>query len=330
MPQYMNPTEDYNAAYGDVANISKTQVDTDQYFSVAIESQLGPNTTAQAKDMFDPVFLGQFASDYYRQYAAIVAKNSLMEPAAIEVQGSATFMANRLVVRTWAAQWMAGLVVSCLILLAIALFTVPRRGILPRNPSNIPDMAALLLHSHGLRDRLCRLGAADEKDLTKALEKCHFHSGVVHSPMTNQREFVILDQQQGPDDWSRTFSQTPARRNQHPGVLHPAFRLTMCTILAGIIIALEMMLRKSNKEDGLGDVGNDTYMHYLWTTLPALSFGLITMAFSSMDFRIRSLAPYMMLKNRVTTDKFLQLDHLVGKSLRFFCAFPPKRPVPGQ
>lgn len=268
--------------------------------------------------MFDSGFLGQFASDYYRQYAAIVAKQSLMEPASLEVQGSATFMANRLVVRTWAAQWMAGLVVSCLVLLAIALFTVPRRGILPRNPSNIPDMAALLLHSHGLRNRLCGLGAADEKDLAKALERCNFLAGVVHDPKTNQREFAILDQQQDPDDWRRTFSQTPARRNQHPAVLHPVFRLTMCSILAGIIIALELMLQKSNRENGLGDVGNDTYLHYLWTTLPALSFGLITMAFSSMDFNIRSLAPYVMLEKRVTTDQFMRLDHLVGTPFEFY------------
>ena len=313
LQQYANPTETYNSAFGKSSNISDTQVDTDAYFAVAIESQLGPNTTVRAKDMFDSGFLKRFASDYYRQYAAIVAKQSLMEPASIEVHGSATFMANRLVVRTWAAQWMAGLVVSCLVLLAIALFTVPRRGFLPRNPSNIPDMAALLLHSHGLRSRLCGLGAADEKDLAKALERCHFHSGVVHDPVTNQSEFAIIDQQQDLDDPRRAFSQTQARRNQHPGVLHPVFRLTMCAILVGLIIALEMLLQKSNRENGLGDVGNDTYLHYLWTTLPALSFGLIAMAFSSMDFRIRSLAPYTMLTNRVTPENFMQMDHLVGK-----------------
>ncbi|KAK8085699.1 hypothetical protein PG997_006970 [Apiospora hydei] len=311
---YNNRLEGSSAStWGHKTNLSTVEVDVDEYFGVAIDSQFGPNTTAQVSDMFDRDFLGQFAGTYYRQFAAIIAKQSLTEPAAIDITGTAVFMANRLLVRDWSAQWMAGLTAACLVLSVVLLFTVPRQGVLPRNPSNIPDMATLILHSPDLQRRVRDLGAADEKSLVQGLERHSFQSGVVQNPTTSRPEFAILDQRQFADDASPRDPGAPlvrARRNLHPGILHPATRATLCLIVIGLIIALELLLQKSNREDGLGDVGNDTYIHYLWTTLPALTFGLVAMAFSSMDFQIRSLAPYMLLKKAVGTDAFMTLDHL--------------------
>ncbi|KAK7943542.1 uncharacterized protein PG986_012655 [Apiospora aurea] len=311
---YNNRLEGSSAStWGHTTNLSMVEVDVDEYFGVAIDSQFGPNTTAQVSDMFDRDFLGQFAGRYYRQFAAIIAKQSLTEPAAIDITGTAVFMANRLLVRDWSAQWMAGLTTACLVLSVVLLFTVPRQGVLPRNPSNIPDMASLILHSPDLQRRVRDLGAADEKSLVQNLERHSFQSGVIQNPATSRAEFAILDQQQFTNDASPRDPGTPlvrARRNLHPGILHPATRATLCLIVIGLIIALELLLQKSDREDGLGDVGNDTYIHYLWTTLPALTFGLVAMAFSSMDFQIRSLAPYMLLKKTVGTDAFMALDHL--------------------
>ncbi|KAK7932017.1 hypothetical protein PG985_002729 [Apiospora marii] len=310
---YHNTVEGSSTSvYGTKTNISTAEVDVDEYFGVAIDSQLDPNMTTQVSDMFNPGFLEQFAESYYRQFGAIVAKQSLMEPASIEISGSAVFMANRLVVREWSAQWMAGLTAACLVLSVVLLFTVPKQGILPRNPSNIPDAASLLLHSHDLQSRVRDFGAADEKSLVRGLDQQVFQSGVTRNPVTGQAEFAILDQQPYAEDASQARNKplVRARHNLHPGILHPVTRSTLCLILIGLIITLELLLQKSNREDGLGDVGNDTYIHYLWTTLPALTFGLTAMAFSSMDFQIRSLAPYMMLKRTVTTDAFMGLDHL--------------------
>ncbi|KAI0199409.1 hypothetical protein F4808DRAFT_471695 [Astrocystis sublimbata] len=295
--------------HGGPPKILTFRVDTDPYMEVAFH-QLGPNPTVQPTDFFNPVFLKEFGESYYRQFAAVVAKQLFMEPASIETMGTATLMANRLVVRTWAAQLMVGLTVACLVLSIIVLFTIPRQGILPRNPSNLPDMAVLLLHSRDLQAKLCDLGAGGEKDFARALGRCRYESVIVHSATRNQAEFAILDQQQYAADGPQHCSNTPAEPNQHPGILHPASRLTFSFVLAGLIITLELLLQKSNREDGLGDVGNDTYVHYSWTTLPALVLGSITMAFSSMDFHVRSLAPYTMLKGALTANIFMVIDHL--------------------
>lgn len=163
-------------------------------------------------------------------------------------------MANRLVVPDWSAQWMAGLTAACLALSVVLLFTVPKQGILPRNPSNLPDMAPLLLHSYDLQSRMRDLGAADEKSLVRGLDQHVFQSGVTRNPVTGQAEFAILDQQPYADDASQGGDHplVRVRLNLHPSILHPATRLTLCLILVGLIIALELLLQKSNREDGLG------------------------------------------------------------------------------
>lgn len=61
-------------------NMSTVEVDVDEYFGVAIDSQLGLNMTAQVSDMLDPGFLKQFGESYYRQFAAILAKQLLRSP----------------------------------------------------------------------------------------------------------------------------------------------------------------------------------------------------------------------------------------------------------
>ena len=47
-----------------------------------------------------------------------------------------------------------------------------------------------------------------------------------------------------------------------PVILHPTTRLAKGTVLVALIIVLEFMLRKSMNQGGLGDVGDDTFIHY--------------------------------------------------------------------
>ncbi|KAK7965289.1 hypothetical protein PG988_010293 [Apiospora saccharicola] len=283
-------------------------MDVDLYMGLAMDSQLGIDTPASPTDLFNSDFLKQLAEAYYRQHAAIISKQVLLEPASIETTGYAVVMENRLVVRDW-AQSMVGLIMSCLALSAIALYTIPTQGI-PRDPSCIPNMAALLLHSHNLQTRLRDLSATVEKDLIRGLARYNFQLGSIRDPVTEQAEVIILDQQQHYGNTSQDFIRARLRSNPHPRILHPNLRLVICSILLALIIGLNLLLQKSNRDDGLRDVVDDKYIHYLWTTTPALILGAITIVVSSMDFQIRSLAPYMMLKGKITSKRILKLDHL--------------------
>ncbi|KAK2603065.1 hypothetical protein N8I77_009549 [Diaporthe amygdali] len=179
-------------------------IDVDPYTRILLDGQLpaGANTSS----LYDPNLLEGMAQAYYRQFGAIIARQSLMQTGPIKTTGSALV----------------------------------------------------------LRNRLMKLN----------------------------------------------LSNRAGQKTSHPGLLHPWTRLTLCVVLSAVVAALEVTLHESKSKDGLGDVGNDTYIHYLWTTMPALLLEGLVLIISSMDFNIRSLAPYIILNNVVTTDVFMNLELL--------------------
>jgi hypothetical protein len=287
--------------------VSNTYVNADGFMMSALLTQLSPN--ASTLRLFDADYLQEVVTGYYRQHAAIIAKQSLMDPAAIAATGSVLVNEDRLVVRTWAAQWMAGMVIACLLLTLFLIFHVSAQGILPCGPANILGTASLLRHSHDLTRRLHGLGAANVKVHEPVLRSSRYSSGLIRDQETNQMQFGILDSEPEPEAETHGLSQVVSKPRQ-PTLLHPVSRGVLCLILVALIIALELLLHKSAAEDGLGDIDDDTYIHYTWTTIPAVVFGLLAMTFSSMDFRIRALAPYATLKHTVSPHVFATLDFL--------------------
>ncbi|KAI8947774.1 hypothetical protein F4801DRAFT_559592 [Xylaria longipes] len=293
--------------YGQSTNVSMVPVDVDPYMLTALISQLEPGS--QAIDLFNVDVLRKTAASYYQQIGAVLAKKSLMGQTSMNTVGSATVNENRLIVRPWIAQWMAALVAVCIVLTAIALFIVPRKGFLPCSPTTFPDLVSILHQSRQLSAQLQYAGASDNNHLVQFLRRSTFQSGLAYDPMSNQNRFCVIDVDCGQDGRSNRFSQISSKLF-HPAILHPACRSMLCLTVVGLIITLELLLRTSNLEEGLGDVDDDTYMHYTWTAIPALLFGVLSMAFSAVDFQIRTLAPYMSLKQYVSRGIFKQLELL--------------------
>jgi hypothetical protein len=76
-----------------------------------------------------------------------------------------------------------------------------------------------------------------------------------------------------------------------------------------VSVALEVILRFSHANNGLGDVNNDDYLHYLWTVVLSLVMAAICLAFGSIDFNTRTLAPYGQLRRfkGATFDQFMTI-----------------------
>lgn len=88
----------------------------------------------------------------------------------------------------------------------------------------------------------------------------------------------------------------PENSQFKPASLSTAARITVALLLIGLASSLEVTLRISTRNDGLGNVPSGTqYISYLWTALPTVVFTFIGMYCSSADFDTRSLAPYLHL-----------------------------------
>src|SRR3569833_2662944 len=294
-------------------NVSNVPVDVDPFMSDALQSQLSEGT--HLTSLFDPNYLQLVASGYYREYAAIIVSQSLLGEASLPVTGSVVMFGYRLVLTSWATQWMAGLAAACALLAVVALFTVPTRGILPCGPRTLLGVAAIIQHSPDLLERLRDAGAADDETLSRFVQPDTFSSEVTVAPPSGDARFVIRSVQPSQEGQRQPTWQADSKP-RHPVALHPVSRGAVCAVMAGLIVALELLLRKSSNEAGLGQVWNDGYIHYTWTSLPAIVFGGLAAAISAMDFSTRSIVPYSALVKRVGTDEFTVLDFLDMTILR--------------
>ncbi|KAK0749049.1 hypothetical protein B0T18DRAFT_427237 [Schizothecium vesticola] len=291
-------------------------VDADVYALTALQSQLPPNATL--RHIYEGTLLQDVATGYHRQILSALTKMSVTAPASIATTGTVIVNAERLIIRGWATHWMAGLLGTCILLSLAAIFLVPTMGILPCSPSGLPGLASLLQNSPDLTEKLQYYGAASNKELLSLLQGTSFQAGVGRDSVSSQTSFAITDARsdhgrvQGP-------SPPPHSSHTHPAIIHPASRASLLIVLTGLIIALELMLRKSVSEQGLGDVGDDTFLHYTWTALPALALGSLAMTMSAMDFRIRCLAPFAMLLRPTSTKTLMVLDFLDMSVPRAMC-----------
>ncbi|KAK1828608.1 hypothetical protein QBC39DRAFT_149476 [Podospora conica] len=286
---------------------STVQVDANLYAITALQSQLPPNATLQ--HIYEGTLLRDVATGYHRQISSALAKMAITAPASIETTGTMIVNTERLVIRGWATHWMAGLLGTCILLTLVASLLVPTRGILPCSPSGFLGLASVLQNSPDLTGRLRHSGASDKKELLSLLQGTSFRAGFGRDSASNQPSFSITNTR---SDLSGIQGHPAPTRSPHthPAIIHPASRASLLIVLAGLIVALELMLRKSDKEQGLGDVGDDTFVHYTWTALPALVLGSLALVLSAMDFRTRCLAPYATLLRPTSTKTLMVLDFL--------------------
>ncbi|KAI3400356.1 hypothetical protein diail_3373 [Diaporthe ilicicola] len=149
-------------------NVSQEPFEVDRYIRSLLASQIPPD--ADMSLLYNPNFVQSIVGTYFQKFGAIIAKQLLMHPTSVNTTGSAMIMQDRLVVRQWAAQWMAGLVSICLILSLFTAFIIPRHGILHQSPNALLGIAVLVAHSPDLLERLCYSGNAISKTLRHQLE----------------------------------------------------------------------------------------------------------------------------------------------------------------
>ncbi|RWA12351.1 hypothetical protein EKO27_g2736 [Xylaria grammica] len=279
----------------------------DDYLAVGFLSQLGAGTPTS--HLFNPHVLQQTITAYYRLIGSIVAKQSLMHTASANTIGSATVNEYRLKMNPRIAHGMVILISICLILVGLVFFIVPMKCLLPQQPSTVLGLALIFSYSPQLLAQLRNAGACSNEYLAHYLRTSKFESRLSLQLTSGQTQFTIVDTEAGNGESAHVFPQVDSKP-YHPLVLRTACRSAVCLTLVSLIIILETLLYKSNAENGLGNIEGETYIHYSWSVIPALTVGAVAMALSAIDFETRSLAPYAMLARNVMSDKFAQLEFL--------------------
>ncbi|OAA67927.1 hypothetical protein SPI_00122 [Niveomyces insectorum RCEF 264] len=276
-------------------------VDAPMFLAFGLQAQVNDAnssiTPPSSTSLLDASALQDFAGNYYRQYAALIARQALMQPASIATSCTAFIGGDLLIVGTVAVQIVAVLLAAILLLNVVAICVVPGKGFLPRDPHSLLDVAALLSHSRPLLQTLRGAGGADQATLRNRLSPMSYYTGVEAydrgSAETGQGYFRVFTGY----DQTET-NPAPARPTggwHHPFGLHPVQRVLMYVFLGGLIAGLEVALRVSSSRGGFTTIGIGGYMHFVWTMVPALVATAIAVFFMVTDFHVRALAPFAKL-----------------------------------
>ncbi|KAI1160045.1 hypothetical protein F5B18DRAFT_542888 [Nemania serpens] len=235
-------------------------------------------------------YLEKHMTANYQRYTAVLAHLTIMEPASVSSTGTAILVKYRLLVQAFAAQFMAALLASAVLLSAIAFTLALRSPVLERNPNTLIAQAILVA-------RNCHLRQASQYLEYTMSQLCIEETCI--NPLDGSNTATL-----GRPNCSirptkkvlRNVNKEPNKNNRAIGVspltLRKSVKTIICLIVFGIISTLEVTLQISNQDSGLGRVGNDVYLHYLWTTIPSTAMSLLSLYFSAVDFDVRALTAY--------------------------------------
>lgn len=260
----------------------------------AIIAGLHNETFQQSMAAFNIESLRFALQHYCRLYTTFLVHDSLMEPEADLTAGSISFQQQRLIVQTVSCQVMVGFCIASIVGLLVISVMASRIPILSGDPAKITRMAALL--SSDITQFPRGFGAVKHLSLKEALQA------------QNNPELQVQQKSTRDPGTNHTVLQF-----HQPTVLHPLARGAIAIFVIGILILLEVLLRHSDANEGFGPIGDQTYVHYLWTSLPALIFTIISLYFSSVDSELRALSPIETMGRKATAGYFSLNLRLLGR-----------------
>ncbi|KAH6849612.1 hypothetical protein B0I37DRAFT_443766 [Chaetomium sp. MPI-CAGE-AT-0009] len=248
---------------------------------------LGQPTYQDTNSFFNYTALILSLQTYYHVHAAFLAQSALMESVSeVSTAGYAKVMQNRLVVQPPASQVLAALSLLSIIGLSVGLFSLPRKFTLAGDPRTIL----------GLK-KLAKSFALDFPKGIGSWEASDFKTGVYRSRTCT--DSAAETRRHGYEDKGVSDHRSTRKPTAHrPFSLRLVSRATACVAVAGVIVLLEVLLRRSQRDnDGIGTASLGGYIHYLWTLLPTLASSLIGMFFSSIDSELRTLASFYAMRS---------------------------------
>lgn len=213
-------------------------------------------------------------------------------------------------VRDMVANSMTGILGVCVVVIGLILiFDKSTTFVVPQNIHSIVGLATCLSSSPLLLEKFRGMGFTGSSSLKSFLDGWLYRI----CPANEKGNVGICTK-----DCLTTNDELEKQREPEQSVfksasLSPTIRITVALALVAITTALEVTLRISTQNDGLGNVPSENqYIRYLWTTLPTVIFTFISMYCSSADFDTRSLAPFLHLVQGSTFGSSVDLD-LINK-----------------
>lgn len=274
--------------------INGTSISGDAFTGAVMASECTELCSAP-KSLLDTTVLEEMFTSYYQKYSAAVVYVNLMEQTKIQTVGSSKRTRLRLLVHSFSAQSMAAFLVLCMIITLGMMVWPAGKLSTSHEVGSILSVAALVGSNLGTRFPR-HFGPAKAGEIEASLVKVKPHVCKQHQHLHTPN-----------------LDHTPKgqTRNDSPAVLRQLWLVALLLILLSLFVTLEIMLRKSTTNEGLGPANSDfIYLHYAWTIFPAVVLALMSTWLSSVDSQIRVWAPFVLLGRNKPHRSSLSLDLL--------------------
>jgi Protein of unknown function (DUF3433) len=263
----------------------------------------------------DPQTLIAASKRTFKALTAQIAHQKLLTPAQQIIEGSFTDRVDRVIVQEIPLRVMQGLL-SATILMTIILGLLTPRHALP-GPANCIGLSISVLHrSRPAFEPLRGSGICSMDRIRQIVSFYRFQTDIsevderpeLHVLRTIKRSTDPLFQTHKPSDWNLT--QESWWRPLVFGLPAMSFTLLMPLIF---VVALEVLLRYSDRHQGLLDIQPDSRYQYAWLFGPTLLLVLVATLFNMLDFEIESIHPFEILHRSAATARSSVLKHSLSK-----------------
>ncbi|KAH4044028.1 hypothetical protein HBH69_234610 [Parastagonospora nodorum] len=269
--------------------------------------------TMDSNDMqnfWDSEKMSRGAQKIFTSVAAQVAKRYLLvtkpDASATQSTGKATYRQERLFVRRSTMRAMEALFCA-LVLLCLYLGLRPVRRTTPQDPASIARLASMLSQSENLNLLMSNAGFVSLESIESLLSGKY---GLVYAEdfvqHASRPQFMI---ESCDTDISKPISVTA--KPWQPISAMWISRIALLVVPLGIVVALEVLFRQSERNHGLLDVSSSKWTQYGSSFVPALVMVMIKLQFSGSDFDLHLIDPYVQLKKGFARAKTSVLDKTI-------------------
>ncbi|KAJ6543047.1 hypothetical protein B0H19DRAFT_1172654 [Mycena capillaripes] len=269
---------DLFGAWGNTA-IAQTSCDCDPWFFL-----IGHTLNVSAPELMNTGTLMNASSTTFPGVFSDIVQSLLMTPApssAAPLPGNIQYTTRQLVASQTSVR-IAQAALSVLLATVVGVYFLRPQANLPLNPSSMAAQAFLLKSDH---DKISAI-IKDTVTITTAETRVLLDdwSFSIH----NEKEFQIRTERHGSlSPVPPKFVKAPVWR---PPILHPVFKASLCLIVIGTIIALELALRKSQHDGGFANFVPSSRQG--WTYVAPAYLFLLGLLLSSYTFSVSTLEPF--------------------------------------
>ena len=290
--------------------VDKVAVDVDRFALNLLRS--GVPVTVES--LYQNRFLMDLISRYYKTFAAQLVARSLMQPVSIESTGSAKTNTYRLSINRTTCRTLTVLFSLLTVICLISSNFKPQVSAFPYSLSRILGLAATYNTWGGIiNDSISILSRLNDKEFRTeilATDKLFGDKSIAGKASNRAIGAQRRATQQQIDPRTILARQQFRLNNTCPAFLRPISTYSVAAFLGSLILLIELMLHKSLLHEGLGSVDSDDILHYGITISFALAFGILALCLRSIDFELRTLAPYQSMKGLAVPKASINLDLL--------------------